>query len=152
MRRKIRTCRRKISKKNQQEKESRRRKISNEIGTGYTRRDDRAAKGTAETPKTNTGNKIRMRLKSERAAERSRRKISKRRIPKKNQQRNRNRQHQERRQILRTHKGKFTNRHQTSSVAHTQPESGCYRAALVELPESPRVPAKTGLTHLISML
>ena len=94
MRRKIRTCRRKISKKNQQQKKSRR-KISNEIGTGNTRREDRAA---------------------------------------------------------RTHKGKFNNRHQTSSVVHTQPETGCYRAALVELPESPRVPAETGLTHLISML
>ena len=94
MRRKFRTCRRKISKKNQQQKKTRR-KISNEIGTGNTRREDRAA---------------------------------------------------------RTHKGKFNNRHQTSSVVHTQPETGCYRAALVELPESPRVPAETGLTHLISML
>lgn len=92
--RKIRTCRRKISKKNQQQKNHEER-ISNEIGTGNTRREDRAA---------------------------------------------------------RTHKGKFNNRHQTSSVVHTQPETGCYRAALVELPESPRVPAETGLTHLISML
>ena len=150
--RKIRTCRRKISKKNQQQKNLEE-QISNEIGTGNTRRDDRAAIKCQDSKTRKTGNKRRMRRKF---------RTCRRKISKKNQQQKKTRRKisneigtgNTRREdrAARTHKGKFNNRHQTSSVVHTQPETGCYRAALVELPESPRAPTETGLTHLISML